>query len=92
MPSSFSSMLPNHSITFCVFLHWLTFKIDRSFVFILSNIDLLIFLESFFRWVDEPVFWVVFEIFLVIFKINKSFAFFHTFNPVANRKFICDMI
>ena len=36
-------------MTFCVFLHWFTFKIGRSFVFILSDIiDLLIFLESLF--------------------------------------------
>ena len=44
----FSSMLPNHSMTFCVFLHWFTFKIVRSFVFNLSKIDLLIFPESLF--------------------------------------------
>ena len=29
-------------------IHWFTFKIDRSFVLILSNIDLLIFPESLF--------------------------------------------
>ena len=42
----FSLMLPNHSITFCVFFHWFTFKIDRRCMFSLSKIDLLIFPES----------------------------------------------
>ena len=42
----FSLMLPNHSITFCVFLHWFTFKINRRCVFSLSKIDLLILPES----------------------------------------------
>ena len=69
-------MLPNHSVTFCLFLHWFTFKIYRSFVFILSNIDLLIFSGIAFCWVDEPAFRVVFKIFLMIFERNKSFAFF----------------
>ena len=38
----------------------------------------------------KPAFWVVVEIFLMIFEGNKSFAFFHALNP--NRKFICDMV
>ena len=41
-----SSILPNQSITFCVFRHWFTFKIVLSCVFILSKINLLIFPES----------------------------------------------
>ena len=74
----FSLMLPNHSITFCVFLHWFTLNIDRRCVFSLSKIDLLIFPELIaFGWVDESAFWVICEIFLMIFKRNESFAFFH---------------
>ena len=38
----FSSILPNQSITFCVFRHWFAFKIVLSCVFILSKINLLI--------------------------------------------------
>ena len=46
-------------------IHWFTFKINRSFVLILSNIDLITnFSRIAFGWVDQPAFWVVFEIFL----------------------------
>ena len=41
-------MLPNHSITFCVFLHWFTCKIVLKWVFTLSKISLLIFPELLF--------------------------------------------
>ena len=44
----FSSILPNQSITFCVFRHWFTFKNVLSCVFIVSKINLLIFPEWIF--------------------------------------------
>ena len=62
----FSLMLPNHSITFCVFFHWFTFKIERRCMFSLSKYDLLIFPESVLA--DESAFWVMFEIFLFNFE------------------------
>ena len=85
-------MLPNHSITFCVFLHWFTFKIDRRCVFSLSKYDLLIFPESLLAGLMSRHFGLFskFSLFM-IFNRHESFAFFHAFNSVANRKFICDV-
>ena len=85
-------MLPNHSITFYVFLHWFTFKIVLKWVFTLSKISLLIFPESLFAGLISRH-WGLFSKFSLwsLREIKASrFFFMHSIRfPIESLSAIC---